>query len=555
MKKRILCSVVALSMLITLLAACGGGSNGASIENPVSQQVTDAGQTTGSAAAEATPESEPQPEPTTWLTEQPITLTCWYTWPAFFNNFDSEVQGPQDTDMFKIVKGITNVEVDFRLANTESAKELFGLMVASGDYPDLIYGVNENYTGGTDAAIEDEVILDLRDMIPQYAPNFYSYLSGNKDIAKGLISDVGNMAGFPIIYKDELVGRGGYLIRNDWLKDLGLAMPQNLDDLYSVLSAFKTEKDCYAPMCIVSDGKCGAVATAVGLTDSMYYVEDGVVKYGVDKMKDYFTYMNRLYDEALVPIDFMSYNESQEPPSSLTLTGGTGVFNTELGKIDNLREQSQDPNADLVAMPALSPAPGRLPYLSSVPERVELTNYISVSTACKYPEVAVQYMDYFYSEEGFILSNYGVEGVTFEYGPDGTPVLSEKITNNPDVPTVIAGFLYINPCFPHLRLFTRDFYSYSDVAREAHKVWTTVGEDTYADYPQLVSYTDAETNVLARYQTDLQTYFDENYLRFMTGELSIGKDFDDFLSTLQKNFNMDELLAVKQAAYDRYMAR
>lgn len=37
-------------------------------------------------------------------------------------------------------------------------------------------------------------------------------------------------------------------------------------------------------------------------------------------------------------------------------------------------------------------------------------NSWSITTACHDPELALQYMDYFFTDEGSTLCNYGVEG-------------------------------------------------------------------------------------------------------------------------------------------------
>lgn len=44
----------------------------------------------------------------------------------------------------------------------------------------------------------------------------------------------------------------------------------------------------------------------------------------------------------------------------------------------------------------------------------------------------IQVADYLYTEEGILLANYGVEGVTFEYNAEGKPQFTDLIMNNPD---------------------------------------------------------------------------------------------------------------------------
>lgn len=41
-------------------------------------------------------------------------------------------------------------------------------------------------------------------------------------------------------------------------------------------------------------------------------------------------------------------------------------------------------------------------------------------------------MDYLFTEEGAVLSSYGIEGVTYELNDQGAPQFTETIFNNPD---------------------------------------------------------------------------------------------------------------------------
>ena len=55
------------------------------------------------------------------------------------------------------------------------------------------------------------------------------------------------------------------------------------------------------------------------------------------------------------------------------------------------------------------------------------------------------------------------------------------------------------------------------------------------------------------YMVDLQTYVDERAVAFISGTVSIEDEFDSYISTLQ-SLQLEEVLKVKQAQYDRYAA-
>ena len=52
---------------------------------------------------------------------------------------------------------------------------------------------------------------------------------------------------------------------------------------------------------------------------------------------------------------------------------------------------------------------------------------------------------------------------------------------------------------------------------------------------------------------DLQTYVDERAVAFISGTVSIEDEFDSYISTLQ-SLQLEEVLKVRQAQYDRYAA-
>jgi len=79
-------------------------------------------------------------------------------------------------------------------------------------------------------------------------------------------------------------------------------------------------------------------------------------------------------------------------------------------------------------------------------------------------------------------------------------------------------------------------------------------EEPYIRAPFPVVYsTVEEANTLSMYMVDLQTYVDERAVGFISGTYSIEDEFDSYISTLQ-SLQVEELLKVKQAQYDRFVA-
>ena len=68
-----------------------------------------------------------------------------------------------------------------------------------------------------------------------------------------------------------------------------------------------------------------------------------------------------------------------------------------------------------------------------LPSFTEYTdNYIAITSECENPGLALQWIDYLFSEEGALFANYGVEGISYTTDENGMPQFTELVLNNPD---------------------------------------------------------------------------------------------------------------------------
>jgi len=99
----------------------------------------------------------------------------------------------------------------------------------------------------------------------------------------------------------------------------------------------------------------------------------------------------------------------------------------------------------------------------------------------------------------------------------------------------------------------RELEQYYDLPEltEALELWThnDMGKHIYPP----ASTTQEESEQLAIIINNVNTYRDEMEAKFITGALSIN-DFDKYVAQLKK-FGIEKAIEIKQAAYDRYMAK
>ena len=142
---------------------------------------------------------------------------------------------------------------------------------------------------------------------------------------------------------DKLIGLGvgaggqqyGWMIRKDWLANLGLAMPTNLDELYDVLYAFTYndpdgdgEANTYGITSAGGGSGIGELAQLIyllGGRDDWYVAEDGSVSHPVldGTYKELAEFIKKCYDGGVLDPNW--YTQGWEERKSMLFAGSFGM--------------------------------------------------------------------------------------------------------------------------------------------------------------------------------------------------------------------------------------
>lgn len=243
------------------------------------------------------------------------------------------------------------------------------------------------------------------------------------------------------------------------------------------------------------------------------------------------------------------------PPQADLIYGGSGIFEVMRSRfsatIDIGKESDPDYNLTPLSYPVLKEGDSVdfWEYTSQLPDMVGKD--VVVTSNCGNPELAVQWLDYFYSEEGVILTNYGVEGETFYYDENGQPMLNEMVVNyEKGINTALN--IYCLGEGPMVIDFDRIINSLSDIGQQASDLWNTVSnsEVSVTTYPASISLNASESEEISAFYGDIQTYVAENTAKFITGDYNLDEDFDEFVNTLIA-MGSEKAVKVYQQAYDR----
>lgn len=166
-------------------------------------------------------------------------------------------------------------------------------------------------------------------------------------------------------------------------------------------------------------------------------------------------------------------------------------------------------------------------------------------------------MDWFYSDEGAEISNYGwVEGETYDV-VDGEKRINEFYglrdeNNNANrglyTTDLDFGLVYIN-------IATE---VYTDKQMAAVKAWTPDPEYPKAIYyglPTAAALTSEESEAVTTLLSDLSTYVETTVMRWYHLDDELNDDtWNTFVSTCE-GMHLDEILETYTAAYERYLVR
>ena len=99
---------------------------------------------------------------------------------------------------------------------------------------------------------------------------------------------------------------------------------------------------------------------------------------------------------------------------------------------------------------------------------------------------------------------------------------------------------------------TKSLETYDEAQLATMAIWEDNNTDFAYNMPNSgLNLTQAESDESNSISSDIETYTQENIAKFITGGKSLD-EFDDFVATL-KDLNIDRLIEIEQAAYDRYL--
>ena len=538
--KRIISLFVAVIILVALFAGCGTGNTDTGAATASTQEAP------ASSAAATTQENLG-----TKIVKDPLTLTFHYFWDPGFLFKD-------DLPVWVEAARQTNITLKGTVPSTATDGDTaFATMMASGELSDIVQAASSNLSKyGTEGAF-----IRLNELLEQYAPNFMAFLEKRPDI-KSDITDFStpdkNIYFVP--YVPDGIAKMGWFIRQDWLDKLGLSIPKTSDELYNVLIAFRDrdpngngKKDEIPFFDRNWNDVLDVPAVLEGVKMDYYADENGKIQNGMylQKTKNAFALAAKWYKESITDREMFTRGDSRNEFLGEKNVGGFthDWFASTAMKNDQLKDVN--PGLNFVVMAPPAGVDGKIREATA--RETSSTIGWAISKTNKHPIETIKYFDYFFTEAGRRLMNYGIEGINYTM-KDGKPVFTDDMLHNKDGKATNQLLWEVGAQYQtgYQQDYDYELQWMNPIAKAGVEMY--INSNYIMPLLPLSSMhaNELEKRILEEKGPAVNKYIEEAYQKFVTGTWTVDKDFDKYMNDM-KNLGMEDMLAARQSQYDRYL--
>lgn len=403
--KKLNASITLLLLSSAVLSACSGKESG----NSPSPEGS-AGNSPGSTAASSAAPDKSKRE----------TIEIY----SYTQNANASLPAGESDFVKKAIeeKFNVNLKLTYNMLEGDDRYNKLNVRLASNDSPDLVLANGLK-------ALEyknNKMLVDLNEYIaPEKQPAYFKWFTPevvfkrfSMDKTKPEIQRIP----IPVLKKSPV----SWYVRQDWLDKLNLKVPANLEEFLKVAHAFTYDdpdgngkKDTYGFS--VSANGSGITFDwpqwmANGIEGVLYVKDNKLVHFQMDyRVQDVLRDINKMVKDGSVDPDWFLQKGTAHIDKAIQ--GRVGMIRDYGGQFGlasvpsspAARSKEVNPNAKWTAFNAIDGVPGfqeNLPSQSVVVTKIAAKNKEKVETAFKI-------IDYLTSEEGYLLTHYGKEGVHY----------------------------------------------------------------------------------------------------------------------------------------------
>lgn len=471
-----------------------------------------------------------------------------------------------DLEFFQRLEQETGVHIEWNMSSEDGWKEKKGLLFA-GELPDAFYG--QGILSDVDVIKygNQGMLIPLNDLIDKHAPNVKKLLEENPEYKKQLTAPDGNIYSLPSLTELSPVTHDKLFINKNWLDQLGMKVPETLDEFKETLQAFRdndlngdgTTED-QIPFTFLYNRKENGLYSLFGSFGQLdrggqvdkndhLIVKEGKVIYTplTEPYREAIEYFHDLYENQLIDKegfthDFNVYTAKIKAPEK-----NIGAF---LGW--SLTSTAGPNKDDFVPMAPLKGADGKQIW-NTYTSAINSKGSFAITKEADHPEVLMRWVDTHFDPETSLQIDQGLLGRTLEKAEDGTfhylPVpdgksFTEMIHDySPGVNSLgavtmeIASKLELNANLQERKELDAFYAPYNVPAEEV--------------FPSVYFSMD-EVDRISALETDIKAYVDQCYANWIVND-GIEAEWDSYLKKLDQ-MHVQDYITIYQNAYDRYQS-
>lgn len=347
--------------------------------------------------------------------------------------------GPAQQEIFKR----TNVKLDYEIIPFSSFDEKKSVLLATNNWPDIGYIRSTDIPTYAGTGIFEPLMqyVNEKDM-----PNFYKFWQQFPDMKKYTID--GELYAFPVVQREETANGFGPVMRTDLLAKSNLPVPQTWDEVIATLAQLQKDN----PGTIGLTGRKGTKQLMKTLSyflgsgygsNGLYYDYDkdgGKYVYGpaTQEFKAVLRWLNKAYTSGVLDPDFATTTAEQMASKLSSGKALMYVDNSGFGQTYTLalRKIPGNEQSKLQIIPIPENEFGQRRAISYTKDLAD--RFFAVNASSKNIPTIIKLIDWMYGKEGSDVTNYGVEGYSYELDKDGNPqflqsYLDKMKAENPNV--------------------------------------------------------------------------------------------------------------------------
>ncbi len=310
------------------------------------------------------------------------------------------------------------------------------LMLADQKYPDLIFAKGE-----VSQLIEVGAMVDMSELIEEYGPNIKKMYGDEFDKLRYSKDNpaIYQLSAYPV--KEQYFESSGTCqIQYDVLKANDWKVPDTLDEyekmIKDYLAANPTTEDGLERIGITIDSanwynSLGNPAgfIAEGEPDNGQWLIDeeynAHYKFGSEKIREYFKWLNRMYAEGILDPEFATQTHEDYIAK---IASGRVVALTDAGwnyrDAEKVLKQDGKMGATYAGLPVTIDENTK--SAAMMYQGLTTGMGVGITIDCADPVKAVKFLDFLCSDEGQILTYWGIEGVNYTVDENGKRVRTQE---------------------------------------------------------------------------------------------------------------------------------